>query len=210
MPYPRTGKPAVAPARAGNADPGRRHHAHRAGHAVHGRISVRAVHRSLRLVIATGIAAAGLCLVIGLTALAVKIGAPAGPGHPGAGPDAIGLSASHDGLHRPASPGGRRRTPRVRTVHVYRGTGRGQRGPFLIGKPGTWGLSWAFSCGAGHDGQFVATGRSRAAGHDIAVAASGPAGHGITWASSDPGRHVLTVNSRCAWAIRVVLAPARG
>ncbi len=164
--------------------------------------------RALRLVFATGIAAAGLCLVIGLTALVVRLGGQPGTGQPAAVPDAIGPFGSHDQLPIPVSPSGQDKKNPIRTVHVYRGSGRGRRGPFVIGMPGTWGLSWAFSCGADHDGQFIATGHSPVTGNDIAVAASGPAGHGITWASSDPGRHLLTVSSRCAWAIRVVLPPA--
>ena len=213
MPYPRTGKPAAVTAHAGRAVPHGRHHAHRAGPATAtGRPPVPGPHRALRLVIAAGIAAAGLCLVIGLTALVVKIGGRTGPGQPIAVPEAIDPSGSHDRLPLPMAPRGQDESHQLKTVHLYRGPGRGRRGrrgPFRIGRPGTWGLSWAFSCGTDHNGQFIATGHSPVTGTDIAVAASGPSGHGITWASSDPGRHVLTVNSRCTWTIRVVLPPAR-
>lgn len=209
MPYPRTGKPAAVAAHAGHAVPGRRHHAHRAGAAVAiGRPAVPGLHRALRLVVGTGIAAAGLCLVIGLTALVIRIGGQAGSGRPVAVPDAIGAAGRHDRLLVPVPSREQDMRHLVRTVHVYRGDGRGRRGPFRIGSPGTWGLTWAFSCGPAHDGQFTATGHSPVTGTDIAVAASGPSGHGITWASSDPGRHIVTVNSRCAWTIRVVLPPS--
>jgi len=167
------------------------------------------VHRVLRLLITTGIAADGLGLVVGLTALVVTIGAQPGPGQPVTMPDAIGPFASQGGGHPPVSPSGRHKGLPLRTVRVYRGTGGGERGPFRIGPPGTWGMSWAYRCGADYDGQFIATGHSPVSGNDLAVTQSGPAGRGITWASSDPGRHRLTVTSPCTWVIRVVLAPAR-
>jgi hypothetical protein len=134
----------------------------------------------------------------------VKVGARFGSGPLTSAPEAIDPSAGHVNPDPTAAPQIARR---ARTVRRYAGSGRGRSGPFLIGAPGTWGLSWDFHC-ADHDGQFIVTDHSRSAGSDIAVA-PGLAGHGVAWASNDPGLHVLTVNTPCKWTIRVLVPSSR-
>lgn len=166
------------------------------------------MHRALRLIIATGLPAVGLCLVIGLTTFIVQIGARPGHGRVDSMPDALETSSSHAGRPLSRSASGHPTSVRDKVLRSYYGSGPGQRGPFRVGQPGMWGLSWIFSCGRNQAGQFAVIGYSTLIGNDISAAASGPSGRGVTWTSRDPGRHVLTVNSRCQWKIMVVL-PAR-
>lgn len=163
----------------------------------------------LRLVIASGIPAAGFCLVIGLTTLIVKIGGPSGPGQFISAPEALHTIGGRAWPPHSWSADGQPMAIGNRVVRMYRGSGHARRGPFRIGKPGTWGLAWAFSCGRHQAGQFTVTGRSAVIRDDIAAAAWGPAGRGIAWAIRDPGRHVLTVSSRCEWELTVVMPTRR-
>ncbi|HEX9066822.1 MAG TPA: hypothetical protein VF843_17055 [Streptosporangiaceae bacterium] len=217
MPYPRTRTRATAALDAGGAIPGGGTGARRAPADIafgrHGRRRA-GPPRAVKLVIVTGIAAAGLCLVTGLTAVVVRIGARPASGPPIGLPAAIGRAGGRTGdgaaaRARPHLPrSGRPLTSAARTLRTYQGAGRARRGPFLIARPGTWGLSWAYRCGQDHAGQFAVTGQSRTAGTDVAVAASGPSGHGFT-SASDPGPHTLTMITRCSWRITVVVPAGR-
>ncbi len=167
------------------------------------------VHRALRLVIAAGTAAAGVCLVLGMTALVVKMGddgvAGAANSRPITARQASNLTAGH-GDARPAGP------PKAPphwlagpAIASFRGAGHANDAEFRVASHSAWGLSWSFRCAAGRAGRLIVTGSTRAAGYDLQIDASGPAGHGITWYASDPGNHSLDIISGCSWAVRVVL-----
>jgi hypothetical protein len=168
------------------------------------------MHRALRLIIATGLPAVGLCLVIGLTTLIVQIGARPGHGRFVSAPEALRTSGGPAGAPPSSLAGGHPMTDRDKVFRSYQGSGPGRRGPFRVGQPGKWGLSWVFSCPRNQAGQFLVIGYSALIGNVISAAAAGPSGHGVTWTSRDPGRHVLTVNSRCQWKIKVVLPAQDG
>jgi len=167
------------------------------------------VHRALRLVIAAGTAAAGVCLVLGMTALVVKMGSEGVSGSADSGPisarQASNLTAGH-GPARPSDP------PNTAphwiagpVVASFRGARLARRAEFHIAGRGAWGLSWSFRCVAGRSGSLLVTGSAKLTGYDLEIDASGPAGRGITWYTTDPGNHSLDIISDCSWAVRVVL-----
>jgi hypothetical protein len=156
--------------------------------------------RALRLVMAAGAAAAGLCLVLAMIALAVTIG---GANIAGTVSDHA-PKRHHGGTTSPAQP----RPHPGPAIVVYQGSGSGKHGPFDIKAPGTWGLGWTFRCPAGLQDGFsvgeIGSGQNTA-GKDIEISASGPAGSGLSWDPGDPGRHSLIVVSDCPWTIRIRL-----
>jgi hypothetical protein len=90
-------------------------------------------------------------------------------------------------------------------IETYRGAGPARNFRFLIADPGNWGLSWSLACRPGQAGSLMVTGSPARAAEAMEVDAFGPAGHGITWYTRDPGNHSLSVFSRCAWTVQVVL-----
>jgi len=172
------------------------------------RPGVPGLHRALRLVIAAGTAAAGVCLVLGMTALVVKMGggvSGSADSWPVTARQASNLTVG-DGPARPAGP------PNApphwiagQVVAYFRGARLAKHAEFRIVGRGTWGLSWSFRCVAGRSGRLVVTGIAKLTGYDLEIDASGPAGHGITWYTADPGNHSLDIISACSWAVRVVL-----
>lgn len=225
--------------------------------------------RVLRLIMAAGAAAAGLCLILALTALATsfgdaKIGDAGNYTTGGMGPGKSQQSdlnrsagSAHRGGHHPQHPGrhgtrspvsGRSRSGSPRpggshrptptptptqthqpspaptqsptaspsggpqpgsTVEAYQGTASATEGPFHIGQPGNWGVSWAFQCPAGRSEDFSVTetaGRSgRPLPGGLQIDTSGPSGSGLAWQSADVGSHFLQVTSGCSWTVNVVL-----
>ena len=166
------------------------------------------LQRVVRLVIAAGVAAAGVCLVLAMTALAVTLGST----RSGPADSPVRASQTGDSSDRapggPDATGGAGRQRADQTVAVLRGTGQPAHGAFLISYPGTWGLAWAFRCPAGRSGSLVVAESAGATRDHIDIDASGRAGHGITWDAHDPGRHSLAITSSCAWTVRVVLPRA--
>jgi hypothetical protein len=167
----------------------------------------------LRLVLASGLAAAGLCLILGLTALAATLGT----GQEAADPDNMvaavkpvgnegtpGTSASPSAA---SGTSGDLRTPPLagRTIASLHGAGRPMRTHFQVGRPGTWGMAWGFRCIAGHTGHLIVKERRGVSGSNVDIDASGRTGAGTTWNVLDPGRHSLTIMSGCSWSLRLVL-----
>ena len=176
------------------------------------------LHRSLRLIIAAGTAAAGLCLVIGMVAMVAAAGGTnarstassrrdGGPGVSASGhlPRGItgGTGSRHGtGTHR----GGQNDYQAGRTLDKFQGTGSGEQGKFTIHEPGFWGIAWSYSCPQNTPGTFVLGQTNVRLPYSIDVNVNGPAGHGLAWVTS-AGQHSLVIVSGCSWQLRVV---ARG
>ncbi len=175
------------------------------------------LHRTLRLIIAVGTVAAGLCLVIGMVAMVAEAGAAKGttaasshadrqpaPGSSSTGqapPGKIGPVGHGAGTHRTSRP-----TPEYplgRTLASYRGAGSGERGRFMIPRPGVWGIAWQYRCQAGQPGSFALGQTNAGLGQAMDVYSNGQGGHGLFWIRS-AGQHSLVVISGCAWDLRVV------
>jgi hypothetical protein len=144
------------------------------------------IRRALRLIATAGTAAGGMCLVLAMVAWVATRGAP-GAEH------ATGKASPNDRLLI------------GRTLAIYRGAGSPDRGHFQIGRPGEWGVAWAFICPAGQRGTFVLADSDDDADTRERVDTAGPAGHGVYWNISDPGDHSLVITSSCPWTARVVL-----
>ncbi len=184
---------------------------HPARHAGQPRLLAPRFQRALRLLVAAGIAAAGLCLVIGAVTLVVAVsGASRGDT---VTPAAHQSPTLHSGRRHP----GRVHSGRGGTVSAQpvtgqssrpvlllglAGHGSGSTRKFRVGGSGTWQLSWSYT------GCRAAAGRAAFGVTDgspagISLTESGPAGHGDTRVYGDPGWHRLSVRSGCAWTIRV-------
>jgi hypothetical protein len=176
-------------------------------------LGLRGIHRVMRLVLASGVAAAGLCLILGLTALAATLGTSqeaADPDNMAAAVKPVsndgtpGTSASPPAASRTSD--GQRTPPRAgRTIASLHGAGRPMRTHFRVGRPGTWGMAWRFTCIAGHTGHLIVKEGPGVSRSHVEIDASGRAGTGTTWNSLDPGRHSLTVVSDCSWSLRLML-----
>src|SRR5579871_5186048 len=110
-------------------------------------------HRLVRLLVTAGSAAAGLCLVIGLIALMVALGArqhvwPRASSH---------LTRSPGNGRRDGNGGGNGNgNGHVRAVgRALTGRG-GRRGREVrVDRQSRWGLAWSFRCPAGRTGAFT-------------------------------------------------------
>jgi hypothetical protein len=182
----------------------------------------RGIHRIVRLALACGVAAAGLCLILGMTALAITVGSP-GPSSDSPD-DAVAAfrQVSNDGGSQPRvsrSPAGTSRahhrarhggpvvaTRAGRTIARAHGATQPVHARFSVAGPGAWGLSWTFRCPAGRTGHLVIQEFSKKPGKQAEFDRSGRTGRGTIWLFRDPGYHSLIVTSNCPWAVRVVLA----
>jgi len=167
-----------------------------------------AVHRALRLAIATGTAAAGVCLVLAMTVLVVRLGAAGVAPTASSSPIAASQSGESDasrGGPWPAASGTASPWMAGPAIASFRGTGPVRHAHFAVSSPGTWGLSWAFSCPAQRPGNLRLTAKGTVSGDDVELDVPGPTGRGITWNSRDAGGHFLDVSSDCSWTARVVL-----
>ena len=169
--------------------------------------------RVLRLCIAAGTGAAGLCLVIGSVALVASAG-----GRPRS---TTVTSASHlsparlspgrqsparmpHSGSRPGSHGARLSSAPGRTILSSAGRGAETSRRFTISGTGTWQLKWSYyDCSAlDGKGDFVVTETGTVPGASLSE--FGAAGHGTAWAYRDKGSHHLVIRSECAWRIAVV------
>jgi hypothetical protein len=164
-----------------------------------------AVHRALRLVIAAGTAAAGVCLVLAMTVLAVQLGA-AGVTRAASGRPIVAAQSGNS--EAPAGPA--RSSIAGSAIATFRGTGPARNHRFAVREPGSWGLSWLFSCPSGQPGRFRLTAKGAATGQDVVLDVAGPAGRGVTWKTRDAGIHSLDVSTSCSWTASVILPKAAG
>lgn len=180
-----------------------------------GASSAPGFHRAVRLALAVGVVAAGLCLVLGMTVLAVTIGTSAAVP---AEADAAGRAFqpfNEGAAARPGSSSGQDETrfhratlpPVGRTIATVHG---GATAPsltvFPVATPGTWGLSWVLRCQAGATGHLIVTEGAGPSAYAFEIDASGRSAGGTSWHTRDPGRHSLTITSTCSWSIRILLA----
>jgi hypothetical protein len=166
------------------------------------------IHRVLRLVIAAGTAATGICLVLALTVLVVQLGA-AGIPHTASSRQIVAAQsrdtrASQRGPAPTASASTGGRWIAGPAIASFQGTGPARHEHFAISSMGVWGLSWSYSCSA-RPGHFQLTAKGTTIGYDVDLDVAGPSGRGITWSSRDAGAHSLDVSSDCSWTARVVL-----
>jgi len=160
------------------------------------------VHRALRLVVAAGTATAGVCLVVGMTALVVKFGAvaPRSAAGPVKARQTGDLTASRE---TPSPARARRHLIPGAVIAAYHGAALARRVEFQVKLPGTWGLAWAFSCPDGLPGSLVVTENDSTGHDDPAIEASGPVGRGISWTVGNPGHQSMRIVSGCPWTVRV-------
>ncbi len=161
------------------------------------------------MLIATGTATAGVCLVLAMTVLVVRLGAagiaPTAPSSPIAASQSGDSDSSRGGRWPTASSGTARPWIAGPAIASFRGTSPVRHAHFAVRSPGTWGLSWAFNCPARRPGNLRLIAKGTASGDDVEIDVAGPTGRGITWNSRDAGDHFLDVNSDCSWTARVVL-----
>lgn len=154
-------------------------------------------HRLVRLLVTAGSAAAGLCLVVGLSALMVALGARQ-HGWPRA-------SSQHT-----RSPGHGRRdghgNGNVRAVgRALTGKG-GRRGLEVhVERQSTWGLAWSFRCPAGRSGAFTVRAADAPASRDPLLRRVGEHRTGVWWNANDRGVHAVHIVSGCPWRAHIVL-----
>src|SRR5690242_16158035 len=189
------------------------------------RTGIPGAHRLMRLAVAGGVVAAGLCLVLGMLVLVVTVGSSGGvPAEPDS---AAGSVRQVSNVHRTGSPHPSHRprevhgalTPAGRTIAAFHGANQPAHADFKVSSPGTWGLQWAFACRdgrsdpsgrdggsgqAGRTGSLVVTEIGRASRDNVEIDASGRTGRGATWAFRDAGDHSLAIVSNCSWSIRIV------
>jgi hypothetical protein len=152
-----------------------------------------AQHRVLRLIMAVGAVAVGLCVVLAMVALVVSLG-----GNPARNAG----KASDVGAAYPR--------PRVLTGHVppatlarYRGKGSGERA-FMLRTPGRIVLAWSYRCPAGRAARFTLGQALVPADLGLDQYRTGRIGSGSTQLREDAGRHVLVVVSDCTWTLSVL------
>ncbi len=172
-------------------------------------------HRAVRLALAAGVVAAGLCLVLGMTVLAVTIGAR---GRVPADPEAVGRAVQPVSSYRTAAKPGSSSGPGEaqgehaslplagRTVAAFHGASQPSRAVFHVAKPGTWGLAWTLRCRGGTTGHLIVAEGAGPSAYAIEIDASERSGGGTSWYVRDPGRHSLAITSTCSWSVRIVLA----
>ncbi len=176
-----------------------------------------AIRRGVRLVLAAGVAAAGVCLILGMTMLAATVGTSgSGSADSDAASRVIRPVSDESAPAAPRQAPGGTSTRRHdaapplagRTIAYFYGASRPARAHLRIATPGSWGLMWAFRCQGRMTGHLLVTERANTAGDGIVIEASGRTGDGTTWAVRDPGGHSLAILSDCPWSIRIALPTA--
>ena len=153
-----------------------------------------AQHRVLRLIMAVGAVAVGLCVVLAMVALVARLGDS--PARTVAKTSSLGSSYPRTA---DADPG---RTADV-TLARFFGGGSGERA-FMLRTPGRIAVAWSYRCRPGRPARFVLGEALVPAGLGLDQDRTGLRGAGRTMLTEHAGRHVLVVVSDCAWAIRVL------
>lgn len=151
------------------------------------------VHRALRLFVAVGTWAAGLCLVIGVIVLVVST---ASPGK--LDPTAVTSRASTKAV-RADAPAARS----VRVIGAFAGYGDRTSRSFRIDDARPWQLQWSYTCPVKlHVGLLVVKVANPGA-VGATISQSGAGGRGATSISPDGPIHHLVVISSCSWTMKV-------
>jgi hypothetical protein len=149
-------------------------------------------HRALRLFVAAGTWAAGLCLVVGSVALVAETAGPANQTH----------VATAAGVHH-LRAGVLARGPAAPATHTFRGTGNRTTGQFTVTPRARWELRWSYACPAVKPAGHLLIREGGAGATGLSVSATGRAGSGSTSAYARAAAHYLVVIANCAWTIQV-------
>jgi hypothetical protein len=181
---PGYGQPPWPPQQPGN-QPGRPHR----------RKSWPAQHKVL-----TGLIAFGALIVIG--GIASAAGSPSKPAAAPTTPAtqaAAQPSSAPPASQAPASPA----AVKPHTVAKFTGSGISNTPKFTV--TNTWKLAYTYDCAsAGGTGNFIV---DEDGGNDFNGASVNELGAGktaSTWAYNDGGTHYLSINSECAWTVKVI------
>lgn len=158
-----------------------------------------AQHRVLRLIMAVGAVAVGLCVVLAMVALVVSFGSS--PARNVAKTSGIGAAYPQPRVlagHAPAA-----------TLARYQGKGSGERA-FMLRTPGGVVLAWSYRCPAGKAARFTLGQALVPADLGLDLYRTGRVGSGSTQLREDAGRHVLVVVSDCTWTLSVMRHRATG
>jgi hypothetical protein len=157
-------------------------------------------HRALRLFVAAGTWAAGLCLILASVALVAAAAGPARATHlsPTAGHYRLssGRLGGQAGAQQPTAP--------LDVLRTFSGTGNLITSKFTVAARGRWELRWSYRCTATAPGGRLVIREGNAANSGVSVDAAGAEAQGSTWAYSDAGSHYLVVVSSCAWTAKVL------
>lgn len=152
-------------------------------------------NRLLRLLIAAGSAAAGMCVVVALVTLVITLGAHARK-LPLAAASASGRTRQDSGRGTGLTVG--------RTVATLTGNGGPDRHTVRVQARATWGLAWSFRCPPGRSGTFTVRADGPARTSRVTITASGRHERGMWWDFGDPGLRLLRVRSTCPWHASIV------
>jgi hypothetical protein len=164
--------------------------------------------RATRLLAIAGSAVVGLGLVVGAVALVAEITALPSASHvtvtAGQKP-ARHLAAGPPPGGRPSGGAERLGAPGSLVIAQFAGHGQSRTPRFTMTGHGTWRIEWSYDCSAlGRPGTFIITAIDAGIPRSRLVDQTGPGGHGITSAYPDAATDYLTVDSRCAWTLRVL------
>jgi len=177
-------------------------------------------HRALRLFVAAGTSAAGLCLVTGSIALAVSAAEPSQAGHlttasatrpddashrqpiplGGAASDSRGRSWAPSGQPAPSTSAAD--TP-GRLIAAFAGRGDITTRQFWVNDAAGWQIQWAYSCPANVPVGLLVVEDAEPGSVSTSITQSGSAGRGDTWLDHDGRAHRLVVLSTCSWTMTV-------
>jgi hypothetical protein len=149
--------------------------------------------RALRLFIATGTWAAGLCLVVGSVALVAETTGPANETH-------VATAAGEHPLRPGELTGNQGPAALART---FQGTGNRTTSQFTVAPHRQWELHWSYACPAATPAGHLLIREGGAGNAGVSVSATGRAGAGSTSAYARAAAHYLVVIANCTWTIRV-------
>jgi hypothetical protein len=149
--------------------------------------------RALRLFVAAGTCAAGLCLVIGAIVLVISAVGPS-KAAPVAATSAAGARAAKAGppAHRPD-----------RVIAAFAGYGDRTSRSFRVDKAAAWQIQWSYRCPANRHAGLLVVGVADPGAAGAAISQNGTGGRGVTSVSRDGPAHQLVVISSCSWTMKV-------
>jgi hypothetical protein len=150
-------------------------------------------HRALRLFVAGGTWAAGLCLVIGVIVLVVSTASPSRLDPTAATSSARGKTVRGDG---PAARS-------LRVIGAFAGYGDRSTRSFRIDDTRPWLLRWSYTCPARLHAGLLVVEVANPGAVGATVSRSGAGGGGVTSINPDGPSHHLVVISTCSWTLKV-------
>ncbi len=151
------------------------------------------VHRALRLFVAGGTWAAGLCLVIGVIVLVISTASPSRLDQAAA--------TSSTGLKADRTDAAAARARHV--IGAFAGYGDRSTRSFRIDDARPWLLQWAYTCPARLHAGLLVVEVANPGAVGATVSQSGAGGRGATPINPDGPSHHLVVISTCSWTLKV-------